>query len=174
MKARRFLIGIVLLLFGMTALAQEHEVQQGSPQWKEGPRGMTWVLKKRDGDLVCVGKDEKTDAYVGDMHCSASLPILAILRKKMPKPAELVIESQYYEWSGGSIALTRPVQGYKLTSLQEANRLIQEELGPGWEMAEHHDGWGWNFWAYGNIAADQRFWVSINDQPANPWNSQAK
>jgi len=166
---------VLLLLFAaMPVQAQEPEVQQGAPRWKEGPRGMTWVLKKKAGDLVCVGRDEKTDAYAGDTHCSASLPILAIMRKKMPKPAELTIESQYYEWSGGSVALTRPVQGFKLTSLQEANRLVQEELGPGWEMAEFHDGWGWNFWAYGNVAADQRFWVFIDDQPANPWNSRAQ
>jgi hypothetical protein len=41
-------------------------------------------------------------------------------------------------------------------------------------MAEFHDGWGWGFWAKGNIESDQRFWVYINDQQANCWNSAGK
>lgn len=47
-------------------------------------------------------------------------------------------------------------------------------------MAEYHDAGfgqkigpvsGHDFWARGNAPYGQRFWVSINDQPANPWNS---
>jgi hypothetical protein len=50
-------------------------------------------------------------------------------------------------------------------------------------MAEFHDGGklaGWSFWVdgtKGNLSQEikkglnrRRFWVSINDQPANPWN----
>ena len=133
---------------------------------------MTWVLIKKAGELSLVGRDKQTDAYLGDTDCSACLPILAIKRQKLPKPPELKIENEYYEWSGGIIALTRPVQGHQLTSLEQANRIIQRELGSDWEMAEFHDGWGWNFWAYGDIPANQRFWVYINNQPANPWNSR--
>jgi hypothetical protein len=47
-------------------------------------------------------------------------------------------------------------------------------------MAEFHDGdhnggtAGWDFWADASAIeslkiADQRYWVSINDQSANPW-----
>ncbi len=48
-------------------------------------------------------------------------------------------------------------------------------------LAEFHDGrhgtaftasGGWTFRAEGQLAAGTRFWVAINDQPANPWNSQ--
>jgi hypothetical protein len=29
---------------------------------------------------------------------------------------------------------------------------------------------GWSLWAFGNLRDDTRFWVHINDQPANCWN----
>lgn len=163
----------VLALVLCPLIAQTQEPAEGGIGQKpqKTRRGLTWVLKKKDGDLSCVGIHDSSNAYKGDTPCTASLPILAIKRKKLPKPENLVIESEYYQWSGGVIALTKPVEGTRLTSLGEAIRIIQEQLGPGWEMAEFHDGWGWNFWAYGDIAPDQHFWVFINDQPANPWDS---
>jgi hypothetical protein len=58
-----------------------------------------------------------------------------------------------------------------MTSLAEANRIVQEELGKDWRMAEFHDGGGgWHFWGVDSIPDDSgRFWVHINDQPANCW-----
>ena len=44
-------------------------------------------------------------------------------------------------------------------------------FGTGWRAAEFHDGWGWKFGAYGHVRSDIRFWVYINDQNANCWNS---
>jgi hypothetical protein len=29
---------------------------------------------------------------------------------------------------------------------------------------------GWTLWAFGNLRDDTRYWVHINDQPANCWN----
>ena len=167
----RYFLVLAFLLWLPALQAQQPEGGETEPKLGKVRRGMTWVLKKKDGDLSCVGRHDTTDAYRGDTPCTTSLPILAIKRKKLPKPESLMIESEYYQWSGGVIALTKPVEGSRLTSLEEANRIIQEQLGPGWEMAEFHDGWGWNFWAYGDIAHDQHFWVFINDQPANPWDS---
>jgi pimeloyl-ACP methyl ester carboxylesterase len=38
-------------------------------------------------------------------------------------------------------------------------------------MAEFHDGGGgWGWYAQGSVSTTGRFWVAINDQPANPWN----
>jgi hypothetical protein len=38
-------------------------------------------------------------------------------------------------------------------------------------MGEFHDGnGGWTWWGRGSINSTTRFWVAINDQPANPWN----
>lgn len=151
------------------------DVESPAPVCDKGePRGMTWVLKKTFGEMCLVGHDKQTNAYRGDMPVSACLPILAIKRQKLPKPPDLVIESHYYSWSGGTVRLTKPVQGFQMKSLERANQIIQEEFGPGWEMASHHDGWGWNFWAFGSIPANQRFWVYIRDQPSNPWNSKGE
>jgi hypothetical protein len=37
-------------------------------------------------------------------------------------------------------------------------------------MAEfHHPQGGWNWWARGNVRTDRRFWIAIDDQPANCW-----
>ncbi len=167
----RYLIFFAFLLWLPALQAQQTVGDKIELRPGKTCRGMTWVLKKKDGDLSCVGIHDATNAYRGDTPCTEALPILAIKRKKLPKPESLVIESEYYQWSGGVIALTKPVEGTRLTSLEETIRIIQEQLGPGWEMAEFHDGWGWNFWAYGDIPPDQHFWVFINDQPANPWDS---
>lgn len=171
MNVVRYITVLGFLFCALGAQGQQPEGDGAVQKLMKTPRGMTWVLKKKDGDLSCVGRHDATDAYRGDTPCTASLPILAIKRKKLPKPEKLVIESEYYQWSGGVITLTKPVQGSRLTSLEEAIRIIQAQLGPGWEMAEFHDGWGWNFWAYGDIPPDQHFWVFINDKPANPWDS---
>lgn len=38
-----------------------------------------------------------------------------------------------------------------------------------WSIGDSLAG-GWAFWAYGNVRDDTRFWVRIDDQPANCWN----
>jgi hypothetical protein len=103
---------------------------------------------------------------------------------------------EYYRgWTGGYIGLTSPVAGTSLTSLAAANTLCANTFGSGYRMAEHHDGrwisgmglsqyfgltWpapsqtqagGWDWYAYGSISGSTRFWVYINDQAGNCWNS---
>jgi hypothetical protein len=105
---------------------------------------------------------------------------------------------EYYQgWAGGRIALTPPTMGTELRSLAAADALCEAALGDGYRMAEFHDGkyvegmgadsfhdedWpragelssgGWAFHAYGNIPEGTRFWVRINDQPANCWGEGA-
>jgi hypothetical protein len=99
----------------------------------------------------------------------------------------------YVGWSGGTIGVTNPIQGTELSSAEMASALCQKALGQGYRMAEFHDGkwvsgmdtdryygdtWpapgrlssgGWSFYAFGNVPSDTRFWVYINDQPANCW-----
>jgi len=85
-------------------------------------------------------------------------------------------------WSGGKVIVVPEVQGNSLISKEIADRQCQLQglkvLGEdGFRMAEFHDGnreAGWNFWADASDVeklkiSDQRYWVSINDQPANPW-----
>lgn len=173
MQGRRLvLLAVSLWLLPLLAGAGEPAARSGPAEVEiKRPRGMTWVVRQQVGGLVLVGSDERTDAYRGDTDAEVKLPILAIRREKRPKPPQLEITSRYQAWSGGTVALTEPVKGVAMASREGADALVAELLGPGWAMAEFHDGWGWNFWAYGEIPAGQRFWVYINDQPANPWNS---
>ncbi|MCK5682575.1 hypothetical protein KAJ27_00580 [bacterium] len=102
----------------------------------------------------------------------------------------------YYQgWSGGHVKLTPPIKGYLLSSRKKADEIVKRYCGNHYRMAEFHDGkyitgmneqnyygdsWtakskslnkgGWGFWAHGEIPDNIRFWVCIDDQPANPWN----
>lgn len=135
-------------------------------------RGMTWLWKSRSVDVDTVGSDSITDAYDGDTDCNVALPILCVRKSGQPKPA-YVSTSYYNGWLGGHMALTRQHLGYDMTSAQAADSICASELGTGWEMAEFHDGnGGWNFQGYGAATHPERFWVSINDQFANCWNSE--
>ncbi len=135
-------------------------------------KGMTWSLLKQEKNIVRVGSDPAhTNAYAGDTACDTELSVLCLLPKNLPKPSE--VHSDFYSgWSGAEIRATKPVSGRRLTSLEAANALCAEALGPGWKMVEHHDGHGgWGLAGYGELPRDARFWVAINDQPANPWNN---
>jgi hypothetical protein len=134
-------------------------------------RGMTWGKISHEAtygsDKVgCVG----CDPYVGDTLCSSSLPILCFAPDGAPKPTGITADF-YNGWNGGNIGLTAPVQGSLLTSLAAANSICQSSFGTGWQMAEfHHSLGGWSWSSRGNVNNASRFWVSINDQPANCWN----
>jgi hypothetical protein len=118
----------------------------------------------------------------------------------VPLPSSGVMEAAYYHgWAGGHIATTLPTVGSSIapplinglinTSPYTGDNICKTAFGAGWKMAEHHDGkyisgmglnsaWsnsglltgGWAFYAYGNVRDDMRYWVRINDQPANCWN----
>ena len=87
--------------------------------------------------------------------------------------------TQYTMWSGGVVATTQPVAGNAFAHISampgNVNSYCQAQFGPGWRVAEFHDGWAWNFQAYGGTITaptvpSTRFWVHINDQPAaNCW-----
>jgi uncharacterized surface protein with fasciclin (FAS1) repeats len=139
-------------------------------------KGMTWtLLLQRDG-VAKVGSDRQTNPYRGDTDCGNSRPILCIRVDYSPPPS-----AEYsYGWAFGQVRLSSFVTGSQLTSLDVANGICARDFGQGWVMAEFHDGGmgrypgrasGWEFWAHGGLPLGQRFWVHINDQPANPWNS---
>ncbi|MEV4759682.1 S8 family peptidase [Micromonospora sp. NPDC049559] len=164
---------------------------QGSPNlllFADGPAthlGMTWRVKEQRADnVVLVGSDEQTDPYHGDTPADATLPVLCLLYTNAPVPAG-VTPDKYNGWAEGSVAPTAPVRGSDLRSRAEADRICAATFGAGWRMAEFHDGWytlyrppfpprfrlrsGWNLWANGTLPTSTRFWVAIDDQPANPW-----
>ena len=137
---------------------------------------MTWVTLKNVNGVALVGADAKTNPYRGDTYCSEQLPVLCFFRDysahPTPEPPYLRYDRQ---WAGGRVRITAPISGERLTSSSVGNQLCADTFGQGWRMGEFHDGYlgngGWQFWAYGGMALDTRFWVHIDDQFANPWNS---
>ncbi len=133
-----------------------------------GGQGMTWdkIGHANGVDHVgCVG----CNAYTGDTACKAILPILCLQQDGSSVPKG-VYPDFYNGWAQGNVTTTMPVSGTSLTSLEVANQICAASFGTGWRMAEHHDGaGGWNWYAYGNVRSDTRFWVHINDQPGNCW-----
>lgn len=133
--------------------------------------GMTWRWVSRTADVDTVGSDGITNPYTGDTSCETELPILCIRKVGAGQPY-YITSSFYSGWTGGYISMTRAHSGFQLWSPEAADSICANELGAGWEMAEFHDGnGGWNFQAFGAATHIQRFWVMINDQPANCWNS---
>lgn len=139
-------------------------------------KGMTWTLLQQMDGIAKVGSDRYTNPYRGDTECTKSRPILCINRDHSQPPTA----DYAYQWGHGQVQLTGYVVGTQLTSKATADGICQQNFGAGWRMAEFHDGGmgmypasssGWAFWAYGGLPIGQRFWVSINDQPGNPWNS---
>lgn len=148
-------------------------------------RGLTWIKYTDDScgqnRVMC----NDCDPYIGDTLCSEARPILCL---RVDGSSNCGEPWDFYDgWTEGTMALTvRLVPGTELTSLEVANAICENEVGPGFRMAEHHDGgggWGWrakgsinppatpasDFPRFGNPNLPNRFWVHINDQPGNCW-----
>jgi hypothetical protein len=141
-----------------------------APDCTPEPKGMTWTLRRSHPSTgtVLVGCGQVCDAAQGDTPCSTELPILCIRKSgpgfPLPLPAGVDDSNRYSRWSGGIVATTAPTLPPK--TLAEANDRCAQDFGPGWRVAEHHDGWGWAFQAYGGVGdASSRLWVHINDRP---------
>jgi hypothetical protein len=155
-------------------------------------KAMTWSLldsakPNASSAYALPGTDGVTNPYQGDTWTNNTLPILCINKNNASYPGGGVIGSPVQTpggawrrtWSGGTVALSDPVRGTSLDSKATADALCSGQFGAGYRMAEFHDGdptlWsGWDFWGAA-LNADltpfkgTRFWVSINDQNANPW-----
>lgn len=138
-------------------------------------RGMSWRLNWRyeeQGavDVGCASGEGACDAYVGDMPCDVALPLLCFHPIEAALP-EGVDDSQYHRWSGGYVRLSKAVSPHDdgIATVADADAVCAEAFGPGWRIAEFHDGWGWNFGALGTLEGIEpvtdRFWVHIDDQP---------
>lgn len=152
------------VLFGLVVAA---------PALASGGRAMTW---SKISHGVSSGVDEvgctSCNPYVGDTACTTALPILCLNVDGSPTPSGLATDF-YNGWARGNIATTQAIPGTWLTSQAVADQYCVNYFGVGWRMAEFHDGGvsgGWNWYAYGNVRSDTRYWVRISDQPANCWN----
>jgi hypothetical protein len=173
------------------------------------PTGMTWT----EDSLVKLGPTYVTasmsrvfcdngvaggcNVYQGDTKCTMTLPVLCVDPAGLARPNYTPEPSLFYDgWVGGYLGLSTPTSGTLLTSNAAANNVCSAQYGPGWRMAEFHDGGGgWGYrgdnmvdsyaaqffysqWPslHNNptpnypISTPGRFWVSIDDQSANCWN----
>jgi hypothetical protein len=133
-------------------------------------KGMTWKLLGTNAPTgtIKVGCANSCDAYKGDTPCTTALPLLCIKKSgagfPLPLPPSVDNSNQYYRWTGGIIGTTADT--VPPSTLTAANTLCAQTFGPDWRVAEFHDGWGWNFQAYGGLGDPaKRFWVHVNDQP---------
>ena len=131
--------------------------------------------------LSCHGEPRQFDQphqnscnpYQGDMSCRTVLPMLCVRPTGALLPQG--VENGFYNgWVSGVLGATAPVMGAVLRSLAQASARCEAELGPGWRMAEFHDGQGgWGLQGLpgaGLLGPGQtRYWVAINDQPGNCW-----
>jgi hypothetical protein len=134
-----------------------------------------------------------TNPYSGDTAIKERRSLLCVRPLKSGKaPTDLPIKpvvtnggADANTWSNKAVMVIPNVLGTSLTSHADADKkchsvgvLVHNQ--PGFRMAEFHDGTGnspgWNFWAeaYPEVSGlaqgtTARYWVSINDQPANPW-----
>jgi len=165
-----FLSTIMLLLLSFSVQAEDLIVETDNCESMMGKQGVTWE-ERRVHDIVgavAVGCNQ-CNPYTGDTSCNTKLPLLCFLDAELDQPANLETPSRYRQWSGGIVATTDIVCGSRFKHIRDANAFCVQNFGPGWRVAEHHDGWGWSFWAYGNVGEDfddVRLWVDINDQPS--------
>jgi hypothetical protein len=160
---------------------------------KPSKKAMTWTLYQTSGSSALFARDEVTNAYTGDTLITERRSLLCVSKAaNLAKPKNLKTGesispggASVLTWSGRQAFAIPNVLGSSLTSEAVADgkcasvgKVIYGHSR--WRMAEHHDGTGpnpgWSFWAqaYGGIQGMDRlrtvrYWVKINDQPANPW-----
>ncbi len=131
--------------------------------------GMTWYTFENDPVLnVSHPRCGDCDPYVGDTPCSEVLPVLCLYPQGLPNPG--IVTDFYNGWAEGDVALTDPIPGCLLNSVNSATALCEATYGVGWRLGEHHDGGGgWSWWAYGQLDDTTRYWAGIDDQTAHCW-----
>ena len=168
-------------------------------------KGMTWGVRAYNPTLdvswmTCHGyPDGPCNASQGDTVCSAALPVLCLKVDGSSRPPYAVTpvpdggmpDEFYHGWAEGTARLTAATPGNAFAHLSDVNAYCEAQFGPGYRVAEHHDGrwvsgmdqnnfygstWpivtssgGWGFYSPGQISDTSRFWVHINDQNANCW-----
>lgn len=152
-----------------------------APAQADGLRtGMTWSVVGQADGYVHLGSDGVTNPYNGDTAIDQYYSMLCLRVDGQAPPPGMAFDF-YNGWSGGSVRATAPVRGDTLSTHAEADVICANTFGPGYQLAEFHDGRygpdfsqaaGWSFWASGSgLLPGARFWVAIADQPANAWNS---
>lgn len=171
-----------------------------------GGLGYTWAKIRHESQFgIDVIGSGTHDPFVGNRSCTARLPVLCVKLDGSPRPNYAIDavdqglpKEGYRGWLEGHVSTSRPVKGSSLGSPADGDAACVSDLGPGWRMAEFHDGkflrgmdethlgnsigslstWpvgpkgtgGFAFVGYGNVRTDKEYWVNINDTNGNCWN----
>lgn len=138
---------------------------------------MTWTsVENRSGGVVHVAADSHTNLYNGGTAPSTSLPVLCLRVANAPVPAGIDFLHRLGKGLSRAVVVG---PGLVVHQPRRGGLAMRVAFGPTWRMAEFHDGnygqnlaysGGWSYRAYRTMPVGTRFWVAINDQPANPWN----
>lgn len=131
------------------------------------------------------------NAYKGDTKITEKRHILCIVPGNAPEPAAYAArfsaQKFYYNWSGAKIGLSKRRKGSTITSKAVGDQFCKSDLNDSQaRMIEHHDNriGGWNVGGFiheNSIKPNKlelkknkplkphKFWSSIKNQPANPW-----
>lgn len=159
--------------------------------------GMTWKTRTPNELLGPAGKIGNQrivlvgcsgcNAYKGDTSIQEKLRILCIVPGNQAEPAiydtHFSGRKFYYGWSGAKIGLTKKRKGVNITSKAVGDQFCKTDLADSQaRMIEHHDNkvGGWNVGGFihpnskakgqlKNPNSSIKFWASIKNQPANPW-----
>jgi hypothetical protein len=103
---------------------------------------------------------DSCNPHKGDASCRLALPLLCIQKDGSSVESAFPVVTSTTPtltandivtdgWAAGNVASTVPVAGFVIGSLALANARCEKEVGPGWRMAEFHDGAGeqgcWSF-----------------------------
>lgn len=113
------------------------------------------------------GSDPACDPYVGDTVCSAARPVACLKPGDAPAPVDADGALILSTWTGGTIAVTQPVAGTRFRGVRDVDEFCVQHFGPGWRVAELHD--GFRFQSVSGLGDSRtirgRVWVDIADQP---------
>lgn len=114
------------------------------------------------------GRDQRLcDPYVGDMSCSASLPVACFRADGVPMPRPLINHGTRVMWSGGRLAFTEPVPGSRFARADEVDAFCASHFGAKWRTARWHDGLN-NHGIAGmsdQAAPASRVWIDVVGNP---------
>ena len=133
------------------------------------PAGVARLACRGEPSPVDRPREGGCDPYQGDTSCRAVLSVACYRASGARLP------NGEASWTHGELGGTEPVMGALLKSAAAASARCEAELGPGWRMAEFHDGGqGWSLAGHTATAlkSSMRYWVHVNDKPSNCWNSE--
>lgn len=117
----------------------------------------------RPGGLRC-------DPITGDTPCEERRPLLCYRERNSAAPMALhpfQAEGLPRSWTGGDLAATEPVRASRFRTIGEADGFCAARFGPGWRVAEWHDGGrGWSLGGTGQRRSfSGRYWIDVRGAP---------